>query len=235
MMDLKQPKTEHHVRVPAPAQIRLRLHGDVKVARVDIDKPEVIKLAEQSPHEVVLVAVHPGRATVKLWDDQERAYTLHADVAQAGRAELAADADGRRAVMIAKGYVTSRQPEKAPGRGELVETLTRVKYKLPQAKAEALAAFLKSNASGDVETKIDGETLTVTASPDHQARIGQFIQMLEPAPQRQPQPGDRPRSSSNHDPFSTPPVAPATNPGVDAHILPPAPAGLPPTPGTARP
>jgi hypothetical protein len=240
VMDLKQPETEHRIRVHAPAQFRLRLHDDVKLARVDIDKPEVIKLAEQSPHEVVLVTVHPGVAIVKLWDNQEHAYTLHADVAQAGRAEIAADADGRRAVTIAKNYTAVRQLENAPGRGELVETLTRVKYKLPQAKAQALAAFLQEHVGGDVETKVDGETLTVTAVPDHQARIGQFIQLLEPSPRRPEQPGERRQSSNDRYAPLTPSVAPTraireAAPAVlgpSSSSLPPAspPVSRPPTP-----
>ena len=56
-----EPLITEHVLVRPPAQIRARLHGDVKIARVEIDKPEVIQLFEQSPHEAVLVVGHAGR------------------------------------------------------------------------------------------------------------------------------------------------------------------------------
>jgi hypothetical protein len=227
-----EPLITEHVLVRAPAQIRARLHGDVKIARVEVDKPEVIQLAEQSPREAVLVVGHAGVAIVKLWNHQDQVYTLHADVVQAPRAELAPEADARRAIVVAKGYAVARQPDDIPGRGEVVETLTRVKYKLSAGKAQALAAFLQQYGNDGVETKVEGETLTITASADAQARIGQFIQWLEPAPQRQPQPAIRQRSSNNPDPFSAPPVAappaPATTPGVDLGVLPSATPAPPP-------
>src|SRR6185437_6533187 len=156
-----EPLITEHVLVRPPAQIRARLHGDVKIARVEIDKPEVIQLFEQSPHEAVLVVGHAGAAIVKLWNNQDQVYTLRADVIQARETELASEADARRAVMVAKGYVAARQPANVPGRGdvvdtstgEVVETLTRVKYKLSAGKAQALAAFLQQYGNDGVESR----------------------------------------------------------------------------------
>ncbi|HVW35769.1 MAG TPA: hypothetical protein VHB99_00640, partial [Pirellulales bacterium] len=67
--------------------------------------------------------------------------------------------------------------------GEDIETLTRAKYKLPAGRAEALAAFIKAQVKEDVETRIDGDTLVVTATADDQARIGQFVQLLKKTPE----------------------------------------------------
>ncbi len=43
-------------------RVKLRLVDDFKLARVQIDTPETIRIAEQSPKELELVAVHPGGA-----------------------------------------------------------------------------------------------------------------------------------------------------------------------------
>jgi len=65
------------------------------------------------------------------------------------------------------------------GRGE-VETvaLTRVTYKLPAGKAEALAAFLSANLSDDIEVRVKENSLQVTASAEDQGAIGHFMQLL---------------------------------------------------------
>src|SRR5206468_8930792 len=57
--------------------------------------------------------------------------------------------------------------------------LTRVVYKLSAAKAEALSAFLKDNVQAAVlETKVDGDSITVTTTPDVQRTIGQFVTLV---------------------------------------------------------
>lgn len=61
---------------------------------------------------------------------------------------------------------------------ERVETLTRARYKLPEATAAALAAFIKEQVKTDAEAKADGETLTVTASEEDQSRIAGFVELL---------------------------------------------------------
>jgi beta-lactamase regulating signal transducer with metallopeptidase domain len=61
-----------------------------------------------------------------------------------------------------------------------VITLTRVAYKLKPAAAEALAGFLKDNVKAPIlETKVDGETLTVTTTPEYQHAIGEFIGLIQ--------------------------------------------------------
>ncbi|HUY88675.1 MAG TPA: M56 family metallopeptidase [Pirellulales bacterium] len=95
-----------------------------------------------------------------------------------------------------------------------VETLTRAKYKLPAGRAAALAAFIKEHVKEDVETKVDGDTLVVTAASDDQARIAQFVQLLkttavimEEAVPATPQGQAAPAS----DPFSFSAVPPQTD------------------------
>jgi hypothetical protein len=58
-------------------------------------------------------------------------------------------------------------------------TLSRAAYKLPAGKAEALAKFLNEQVKAVVlETKVDGETIIVTTTPEMQRTIGQFMTLL---------------------------------------------------------
>lgn len=70
-------------------------------------------------------------------------------------------------------------------------TLSRTTYKLPPAKAEALGKLLQQHVKAKVmETKIEGDSLTVTTTPEVQQGIRQFIAVMEgkvPPHQRQPQ------------------------------------------------
>jgi beta-lactamase regulating signal transducer with metallopeptidase domain len=71
-----------------------------------------------------------------------------------------------------------------------VQMLSRGSYAMPKPKADALAAFLREHMKATVEVSVkddDGKTsLVVTASPEVQAVIGQFIALSEgrqpPAP-----------------------------------------------------
>ncbi|MFL5245627.1 MAG: hypothetical protein ACJ8FY_26320 [Gemmataceae bacterium] len=59
-------------------------------------------------------------------------------------------------------------------------SLTRTTYKMPKDKAEALASFLKDQVKGHVlETKVEGDGLIVTTTPDAQHTIGQFIALVQ--------------------------------------------------------
>jgi beta-lactamase regulating signal transducer with metallopeptidase domain len=58
--------------------------------------------------------------------------------------------------------------------------LTRTTYKLPAAKAEALGKFLQQHVKATVmETRVEGESLIVTTTPEVQRGIGQFINLIE--------------------------------------------------------
>ena len=58
--------------------------------------------------------------------------------------------------------------------------LTRTTYKLPAAKAEALGKFLQQHVKAAVmETKVEGESLIVTTTPEVQRGIGQIINLIE--------------------------------------------------------
>lgn len=57
--------------------------------------------------------------------------------------------------------------------------LSRMTYALPKAKAETLAAFLRDYVKVQVmETKVEGDALTVTTTPDVQKSLGQLISLL---------------------------------------------------------
>ena len=52
-------------------------------------------------------------------------------------------------------------------------------YKLPADKAEALSGFLKQHIKAKVlETQVDGDTITITTTPEVQRTIGQFVALV---------------------------------------------------------
>ncbi len=118
-------------------------------------------------------------------------YNVYADVVNVGVGRPPQD----RQTLFSRSYAVARTAKETPDRSESVETLTRAKYKLPQATAEALAVFLKQHAKSEIEIKVEGETVIVTASPDDQSRIGQFIRLLGPAAERRVLPEVREGSS----------------------------------------
>jgi hypothetical protein len=62
-----------------------------------------------------------------------------------------------------------------------VETtaLTRATYKLPAGRAQAVATFLADNLTDEIEVRVKENALQVTANNEDQARIAQFIQLLQ--------------------------------------------------------
>jgi hypothetical protein len=87
---------------------------------------------------------------------------------------------------------------------EAAINLSRVTYRLPNAKAKALDSILREHVKGvTLETKVEGDSLTVTTAPEAQKRIGQFIPLVrgdplkseavqEPPTPVPPQPGAAP-------------------------------------------
>jgi beta-lactamase regulating signal transducer with metallopeptidase domain len=58
--------------------------------------------------------------------------------------------------------------------------LSRTTYSLPKAKAEALAAFLREHVKAQVmETKAEGDSLTVTTTPQAQKAIGGLVALIQ--------------------------------------------------------
>jgi arginine repressor len=52
-------------------------------------------------------------------------------------------------------------------------------YRLPSDKAEALSTFLKEHVKAQVlETRITGDSMTITTTPDTQRTIGQFVDAM---------------------------------------------------------
>jgi beta-lactamase regulating signal transducer with metallopeptidase domain len=67
-----------------------------------------------------------------------------------------------------------------------VETLIRAKYELPRAKAEALVAFLGEHVNAEIDAKVDGDQVIITATPDVQRNIGQLIAFMQGKPSAEP-------------------------------------------------
>jgi len=102
--------------------------------------------------------------------------------------------------------------------------LTRATYKLPTAKAEALGAFLREHVKASVmETKVEGENLIVTTTPEAQHTIAAFIALVQ---------GKVPANRTWSVPLPPPtapyalPTTPAPNTPTVAPVL-PAPAAPP--------
>lgn len=81
------------------------------------------------------------------------------------------DKDGRLDVIVANFLADTTSQE---------VTLSRTTYKLPAAKAEALGKFLQEHVKAVImETKADGDSLTITTTPEAQQGIRQFIALIE--------------------------------------------------------
>lgn len=88
------------------------------------------------------------------------------------------------AVTVVEGQPLSRAPLNLMATvvrsNDQVVNLTRAKYSLPHAKAEALAAFLREHVKAEVlETKVEGESLIVTTTPAVQQAIGTLITVIQ--------------------------------------------------------
>jgi hypothetical protein len=66
----------------------------------------------------------------------------------------------------------------AAGGGNAI-TLSRATYKLNKDQATALATLLGSIKATVMETKADGDSLTVTTTPEAQATIGQIVRLIQ--------------------------------------------------------
>jgi beta-lactamase regulating signal transducer with metallopeptidase domain len=64
--------------------------------------------------------------------------------------------------------------------GQQVVSLTRATYKLPHGKAEYLASFLSNHMKAKVmETKVEGDSLIVTTSPDAQKAVAGLVALIQ--------------------------------------------------------
>ena len=62
-----------------------------------------------------------------------------------------------------------------PG-AERVETVLRATYALPAGRAQRLAEFLTANSTAEIDIRLEGERLTITAPEASQQAIGVFIE-----------------------------------------------------------
>jgi hypothetical protein len=101
----------------------------------------------------------------------------------------------------------TKKSHRADGETEAVQ-LTRVTYKLPTGRAEAIAAFFTQNLTDEIEVRVKGDGLQVTASATDQSAIGQFIRLLQtraaaevkpPVPHSKTPPGPGRKNLNPHD------------------------------------
>jgi beta-lactamase regulating signal transducer with metallopeptidase domain len=109
------------------------------------------------------------------------------------------------------------------GQGGTTITLSRATYKLSKEQAAALGTLLGSVKATVMETKVDGDAITVTTTPDVQQAIGQIVRLIhgggENVPFRvrliQPQGGVAPPTPPTPPTPAVPPPSPA-KPGAPA-------------------
>jgi hypothetical protein len=80
-----------------------------------------------------------------------------------------------------------KKSQRADSEAEQV-SLTRATYKLPPGRAQAIAAFFTQNLNDEIEVRVKGDGLQVTASADDQAAIGQFIRLVQTRGAVEPKP-----------------------------------------------
>ncbi|MEX2119878.1 MAG: M56 family metallopeptidase [Pirellulales bacterium] len=113
------------------------------------------------------------------------------------------------------------------GAGDM-QMLSRAKYRLPEGKAEALAAFIQEHVKAEVDTKVDGEVLIITAEPHAQTAIAQFIRLMDPRQPTQARNVPTPTPAAPQEPGTALPAAPRQS------VVPPPPAA-PSAPATEPP
>jgi hypothetical protein len=145
-----------------------------KVIRADaVDGPVKVSADAIKPEAKVegkVVIRHDTKDDAKKPDkEQHNVKVIHTDVAD-WSARVAADKGGDNhafAFRVTAGDSNSTM-------------LSRTTYKMPKEKAEALASFLKDQVKGQVlETKVDGDSIVVTTTPEAQNTIGQFIALVQ--------------------------------------------------------
>jgi hypothetical protein len=75
----------------------------------------------------------------------------------------------------------ARKPQTGTAAPVSTETLIRAKYSLTEEQATTLAAFLQEHLGKEVETRVEGKLLVVTASPEAQSALAYFIRLFAKA------------------------------------------------------
>jgi len=94
----------------------------------------------------------------------------------------------------------TKKSRRADGETERVE-LTRATYKLTAGRSQAIAAFLTQNLSDEIEVRVKGDGLQVTASEEDQTAIGHFIRLLQTRGAVEPKPATPKSDASAEDNF----------------------------------
>ncbi|MBI3466919.1 MAG: M56 family metallopeptidase [Planctomycetes bacterium] len=164
-----------------PLRDQLQRMDQAELGRVLTNAEEATKtLREHIARYGGKVGVGPAKAPPNRVIDaiSETALALQAIGKTEEAAKLASAAQDLREQLL-KQAAGSKEPFVQGVETAELKIVSRARYKLPKAKAEALAAFLSEHMKSPVEVKVDDDSLTVTASPEEQATIGQFIALSE--------------------------------------------------------
>src|SRR5262245_59173706 len=162
---IAQPTGDRDHKLHAVEQKLQKLLDEVRSLRGEGDKSE--RKSGQTQTFTIRPKVQSG--TVKV--EPLRAQTFNVQPLQRPSIDLAPTVASTDAVWVMN--------QRAAGSTQ-ADILHRTKYKLSHEKAEALAKFLRDQVKGQtVETKVEGDYLTVTASPEAQRTIGQIVSLID--------------------------------------------------------
>jgi beta-lactamase regulating signal transducer with metallopeptidase domain len=160
-----QPTDDRDHKLQAVEQKLQKLINEVRSLRGEGDKSE--RKSGQTQTFTIKPKVQSGTVQV----EPLRARAFNVQPLQKYSVDLAPTVASTDAVWIMN--------QRAAGSTQ-ADILHRTKYKLSHEKAEALAKFLRDQVKGQtVETKVEGDELTVTATPDAQRTIGQLVSLID--------------------------------------------------------
>jgi beta-lactamase regulating signal transducer with metallopeptidase domain len=142
------------------------------VLYADVDNDGVVDLFIVNQNQA-------GERDKKLRQVEEQLKALLKEVQALRGADVNVALDVGNGTFYVHNEVAPAKPAKAtPAPGEV--HLTRTTYALPAAKAAALAKFLQQQVKAPVlETKAEGDSLTVTTTPEAQRAIGGFVALVQ--------------------------------------------------------
>ena len=163
-------------------EIRLRAGDDVKtekgykVLTAGQDGVKVIGADGKELKDVKVIIVEKGAAATPVIRSVSPAVTT-TESGKRVTVQVAGDPNlGKRALTMPTGQTVLSW---TTGQGSNAITLSRATYKLNKDQAAAMGSLFGAIKATVMETKVDGESITVTTTPEAQAAIGQIVRLLQ--------------------------------------------------------